>query len=226
MQRAKERKVRALKRQCVASQTALESAPDDVTKSEMQADYSKNAVKLKSAEKQLKDFCKQTGRRNDTFRTQVDGFGRSQAQKAVWANKKVQKDLTSFQDNGIMSEATNGKNNSNPKNLNENSKILSAFKRIEGEHTWQEDAQATNPNYVTGKREYTANCQRCVCAYEMRRRGYNVIAKPRLPDAIDRMPNMDSTGWPSVFKNYQLLKIESKSPLKLDCQHIGQMHKM
>ena len=102
MQRAKERKVRALKRQCVASHTALENAPDDVTKSEMQADYSKNAVKLKSAEKQLREFCKQTGRRNDTFRTQVDGFGRSQAQKAVWREKNAKKDLTPRQDSDIL----------------------------------------------------------------------------------------------------------------------------
>ncbi|MDE6707001.1 MAG: phage minor capsid protein, partial [Oscillospiraceae bacterium] len=89
MQRAKERKVRALKRQCVASQTALENAPDSA-KAELQVDYSKNAIKLKSAEKQLREFCKQTERQNDTFRTQVDSFGRSEAQKAVWANKKAQ----------------------------------------------------------------------------------------------------------------------------------------
>ena len=89
MQRAKERKVRALKRQCVASQTAFENAPDDITKAELQTDYSENAVKLKSAEKQLREFCKQTGQRNDTFRTQVNEFGRSQAQKAVHADKKA-----------------------------------------------------------------------------------------------------------------------------------------
>ena len=104
MQRAKERKVRALKRQVIASQTALENAPDDVTKAELQTDYSENAVKLKSAEKQLKEFCKQTGRRNDTFRTRVDGFGRSQAQKAVFENKKVQKNLTFSDNNAIMNK--------------------------------------------------------------------------------------------------------------------------
>lgn len=94
MQRAAERKVRALKRQVIASQTALENAPDDLTRAELQTDYTQNAVKLKQARKALQEFCKQTGRRNDTFRTQVEGFGRSQAQKAVWATKKSQKDLT------------------------------------------------------------------------------------------------------------------------------------
>ena len=91
MQRAAERKVRALKRQVIASQTALENAPDDLTRAELQADYTQNAVKLKKARKALQEFCKQTGRRNDTFRTQVEGFSRSQAQKAVGATKKVEK---------------------------------------------------------------------------------------------------------------------------------------
>lgn len=34
----------------------------------------------------------------------------------------------------------------------------------------------TNPNYGKGK-EFEGNCQRCVPAYEMRKRGYNVTAK-------------------------------------------------
>ena len=35
----------------------------------------------------------------------------------------------------------------------------------------------TNPNYDKGEK-FQFNCQRCVPAYEMRRRGYNVTAKP------------------------------------------------
>lgn len=35
-----------------------------------------------------------------------------------------------------------------------------------------------NPNYSTG-REYKINCQRCVQTYELRRRGYDVITKPK-----------------------------------------------
>lgn len=37
----------------------------------------------------------------------------------------------------------------------------------------------TNPNYDSGKWKYTNNCQRCVQAYELRRRGYDVEAMPR-----------------------------------------------
>lgn len=89
MQRAGERKVRALKRRTLAAQEAVKSAPDDATRSILESDYTAHAAKLKDAEKQLKDFCKQTGRRNDTFRTQVHGFGRSEAQKAVHGAKKA-----------------------------------------------------------------------------------------------------------------------------------------
>lgn len=42
-----------------------------------------------------------------------------------------------------------------------------------------EDAiTGANPNYSLGGR-YTINCQRCVQTYELRRRGYDVIAKPK-----------------------------------------------
>lgn len=99
MQRAGERKVRAWKRRCITSQEAVKSAPDEATKATAQAEYSKSAVKLKAAEKSLKDFCKQTGQDRDRFREQVVGFGRSQAQKAAQSNKKF---LKFIDDNGII----------------------------------------------------------------------------------------------------------------------------
>ena len=88
MQRAGERNVRALKRRTLAAQTAVENAPNAEVKAALQEDYEANAVKLKEAEKQLRMFCIQTGRRRDTFREQVDGFGRSASQKAVHAAKR------------------------------------------------------------------------------------------------------------------------------------------
>lgn len=89
MQRTAERKVRALKRRTLAAQTAVEHAPDEDTRMVLQSEYMATAAKLKDAEKQLKEFCKKTKRRNDTFRTQVNGFGRSEAQRAVHGAKKA-----------------------------------------------------------------------------------------------------------------------------------------
>ena len=56
------------------------------------------------------------------------------------------------------------------------------------------DVLATNPGHVKlvdGKvvkpRSYSVNCQRTAQAYEMRRRGYDVTAKPRPNKKVDRL---------------------------------------
>lgn len=94
MQRTAERKIRKLKRRLITARESIKNAPDDATRAAAQNYYNRNAVKLKDAEKQLRDFCNQTGQWNDKFRTQVSGFGRSEAQKAIWTNKKFQKQST------------------------------------------------------------------------------------------------------------------------------------
>lgn len=93
MQRALERDVRKCKRSTVAFQTALDEAKDDRTRQAMQAEYTASAVRLKASEKKLRDFCKQTGSLEDRSRVWVNGFGRSEAQRAVWANKKLLQNL-------------------------------------------------------------------------------------------------------------------------------------
>lgn len=54
------------------------------------------------------------------------------------------------------------------------------------------DAENTNPNYSKLTYEYTNNCQRCVPAWELRQRGFDVIAQPCKPlgeyDALQRSP--------------------------------------
>lgn len=88
MQRAQERKIRELKRQTVKMQDAADFATDPKLKELAKADHQAMSVKLKTAERELKDFCKATGQDRDKFREQVLGFGKSEAQRAVWANKK------------------------------------------------------------------------------------------------------------------------------------------
>lgn len=64
------------------------------------------------------------------------------------------------------------------------------WKRIKEYHSTEQDLRATNPQYGTERKEWTENCQRCVPAYEFRRRGYQVKAKPRAPmaDYLARHP--------------------------------------
>lgn len=85
MQRKGERKVRTLKRRAAALEEAAKNTDDPALKQSLNDDFSAVSVRLKDAEKTLKDFCRQTGQRRDAFREQVNGFGRSTAQRAVHA---------------------------------------------------------------------------------------------------------------------------------------------
>lgn len=57
------------------------------------------------------------------------------------------------------------------------------WEKINVQHEVQQDLDASNPNFELG-REWKINCQRCVPTFEMRRRGYNVTAKPRPADNL------------------------------------------
>ena len=61
----------------------------------------------------------------------------------------------------------------------------------------------TNPGYRSGKAGYSQNCQRCVPAYEMRRRGYDVIAKPAIVTSEGKLSPTDPLfrKWKEVFIN-------------------------
>ena len=104
MQRKFERDIRSIKREAVAYDTARTNAPNDKLKQQFSDDFTKTAVKLKNKERQLNDFLKQTEQLPDNARTQVLGFGRSAAQKAVWANKKSPLSLTKFLSDGTITD--------------------------------------------------------------------------------------------------------------------------
>lgn len=89
MQRALERDIRARKRAVSAADTAVKNAPDESTAKQMQELFTAESVKLKKAEKELSTFLDQTGNLPDSTRIWVNGFGRSTAQRAVWANRKA-----------------------------------------------------------------------------------------------------------------------------------------
>lgn len=102
MQRKGERKVRTLKRRAAALEEAAKNTDDPALKQSLNDDFSAVSVRLKDAEKTLKDFCRQTGQRRDPFREQVNGFGRSTAQRAVQAKKRADGSLTSENNNAII----------------------------------------------------------------------------------------------------------------------------
>lgn len=69
-----------------------------------------------------------------------------------------------------------------------------------------------NPFYNGGTQgDFSANCQRAVVAYEMRRRGYDVMALPTY--AGDRMPSAGN--WEKVFNGAKRINVGASSPQKV-----------
>ena len=95
MQRELERRVRKAKRRFLAEQAAG-------------VDRSAAAVKLRAARKDLQGFVQATGGRNDSARTGVAGFGRSQASRATALAQKqerldtVNAELSKLRQDGII----------------------------------------------------------------------------------------------------------------------------
>ena len=78
---------------------------------------------------------------------------------------------------------------------------LGIFKRIKKKENEEESAKRCNPNFNENKDDYSSNCQRCIVAYIMRRRGCDVQAKPYLmDDAFNAAAkNEDDDGWTLAF---------------------------
>lgn len=89
IQRKLEREIRATKRELVGLDAGVKATDKEDLKKALQADFTEASVKLKSQEAKMRDFLEQTKRFEENARTQVQGFGRSQAQKAVQAHKKT-----------------------------------------------------------------------------------------------------------------------------------------
>ena len=68
----------------------------------------------------------------------------------------------------------------------------------------------TNPDYNKGL-EYQLNCQRCVYAYEMNRRGEDCVAKPRILNGTDDY----MSEWPKTMVGQTWNCVGSKSKNKV-----------
>lgn len=68
-------------------------------------------------------------------------------------------------------------------------------------------ALGANPNYNGDYKEYSENCQRCVQAYEARRRGYDVVAHPTYQG--DTMQY--NRGYLGGFENPKTIQIKGRT---------------
>lgn len=90
-QRRMERDIRATKRKLIAEQTAMEESSDPKLRETLRKELGRDSQKLKKQESLLRDYLEETGLPKQNDRVQVVGFGRSEAQKAVWAGKQFVK---------------------------------------------------------------------------------------------------------------------------------------
>ncbi len=199
MQRALERRVRKNKLLWMAEREAG-------------LDSSISAVKLKNARKNLSDFARATGGRIDSSRTATwntttlpgKRFGRSEATSATWVAKKRIAEVgeQSAPLNWHTIPTAGGSTGTKYRRI-KNSKTPVDNSVSEANRIIDENIANTNPAYKTGNPAYRQNCQRCVAAYEMRRRGYDVIAKPAVVDSDGILSRKDPlyTSWQSVFKD-------------------------
>ena len=87
VQRGIERKIRESKRKLIAYDEGIKNSSGTL-RDEFRLRYSVESKQLSELNKRLDDFCSQTGFVKQYDRSRVQGFGRSQAQKAVQAGKK------------------------------------------------------------------------------------------------------------------------------------------
>ena len=80
--------------------------------------------------------------------------------------------------------------------------------------------EGANPFYKGGAQgDFSENCQRAVVAYEMRRRGYDVIALPTF--AGDKLPSGGK--WQGAFQHAKTINVGSTNPQKAQANLEAQM---
>lgn len=76
------------------------------------------------------------------------------------------------------------------------------YRRVAEPKDINQNVALINPGYKSGNPGYKQNCQRCVAAYEMRRRDYAVIAKPSEVGDNGKLSVRDPlyANWKTIFK--------------------------
>ena len=84
---------------------------------------------------------------------------------------------------------------------------------------YTDDLAKTNPNYSTKEFKGLNNCQRCVPTYEMRRRGYNVTAKPQ-PYSDTKNDELAVNPW-CMWKNPKIFSYKTRQDIETAMQKMG-----
>ena len=191
-QRTLERRIRDTKRKTMNWKTAMDAETDPAQKAIFEAEYQRKAALLQRQNKAYREYCKDNDLRYRDDRISIAKWDRKQAAKARAAAKRRIEDIgeSAAVSNWHTIPVAGGQSETK-------------YRMLDGAKTIDENAAAVNPGYQSGKPEYRNNCQRCVPAYEMRRRGYDVVAKPAVVDETGELSPRDPlyTKWKNVFQN-------------------------
>lgn len=190
-QRALERRIRKSKQEVMGYRTALDNASTDEAKALMEHEYQKASALLQKRNKAYNDFCEENNLKKLNERIAIAKWDRSQAAKARAAAKKRITEV------GEAAAATNW--HAIPV---AGGQTETKYRRIVGPKDINQNVVLTNPGYKSGAPGYRQNCQRCVAAYEMRRRGYDIIAKPAVVGDNGKLSTRDPlySTWKNIFK--------------------------
>lgn len=142
-------------------------------------------------------FTKAAGLRSQRERASVAGFGVKEAgdAKKVYAQRVAEVGEAAASQNWYTIPVAGGQTETKYRMIRRSSGCADDKNRI-----IDDNVRNTNPAFKKGP-EYQQNCQRCVAAYEMRRRGYDVVARPAVLDNNGKLSPKDPLykTWKSVF---------------------------
>ena len=170
-------------------------------------EFGKRAVEQSSQEykKQIDKFKALISELGESNGGSLDASGSADGVQAFFVNEGQD----SNNEQGTLSDAPSF---DNPFSSGLNS-TMTKYPTISGTHSIEDDLIATNPNYSQTDPDspWNNNCQRCVSAYEARRRGFDVEAQP-IPSGMDSLPIMrHPNGWPSVYEGAELIDCSANS---------------
>lgn len=191
-QRTLERRIRDTKRQTMNWKTARDNATDEAVKADLDFQYQRKAALLQKQNKAYNDFCEETGLKKRSDRISIAKWDRKQAAAARGAaSRRV---------SSVGEQAATSNWHTIPV---AGGQTETKYRRTGASKSIDQNVALTNPGYKNGGPAYRQNCQRCVAAYEMRRRGYDVIAKGALVGDDGKLSTKDPlySKWHTVFKD-------------------------
>lgn len=212
-QRVMERRIRDSKRKCIGLKEAVEKAGTPEGKAKVEAEYQKQAALLQKRNKAYNDFCEQNDLKKLNERISIAKWDRKQAAQARSAAKKRVADVGEFAatSNWHTIPVAGGRTDTKYRRLKQFGEADistedAANKRI------NENVAKTNPAFKSKHPAYRKNCQRCVATYEMRRRGYDVIAKGAVVNEEGSLSTEDPLyyKWDRIFSGTRFFRCKGE----------------